>query len=88
MNAKLPILLTESGIVIADKLQFWNAFASIVVTVLGILTAVRLPQPDSILSLMVVIESGRLTEVRLVQFENALLPMLVTELGIVMDAKL
>ena len=53
------------------------------VTLLGIVTLVRLVQPENAQSPMLVTLLGIVTLVRLVQSENAASPMLVTLLGIV-----
>ena len=75
--------LTLSGITTLVRLLHpSNAYEPMLVTLLGIVTAKSLEQPDNILFSILAIESGNDMLV-IAQFANAEAPMFVTEPGIV-----
>lgn len=83
-NALLPILVTESGMVILVRLlQEENAPAPMPVTEFVIVIFLRSVQPRNANSPILVTESGMVTLVRLLQPSNASSLILVTESGMV-----
>ena len=89
VNASPPILVTEFGIVIVNKLeQLKNASLPILVTEFGIVIDDKLKQLKNAKLPILVTESGIVIVNKLIQLENTLTPILVTELPIVTDIKL
>ena len=98
-NAYLPIVVTESGIVLFLQPAI-NVFVDVSIIALQLLResyilfpdstliSVKLEHPANTPSPISVTESGIVTDVNPVQYSNALFPIVVTELGMVIDVKL
>ena len=90
MNAFAPIVVTDDGIIMEDKLeQDWNAPVQIDVTELGIVTEVKPEQPENVPLIPIFVSPyDNITEVRPIQPWNANGSIDVTELGIVSEGRL
>ena len=74
----ISMLHSSGTIIVSNCLQFSNANAPILITLLGMLMEVRLRQYSKAPPLILVTPSGMLMEVRLLQVLKALRPILVT----------
>jgi membrane-associated HD superfamily phosphohydrolase len=83
---ELYYLMQISGIIHSS--EYKNALSQMLVTLLGMVTEVKLLQLLNALSPMLVTLLGMVTEVKFQQLSNAHAPMLVTLLGMVtLDAE-
>ena len=88
LNALIPMLFTELGIMMDSRLQqYWKALCLMEVTVLGILTDSRFVQSENRPPSMVSKEFGRMTDLRFEQPANVYAPIAVTVLGMSMLVK-